>query len=99
MRFPGNLQQPEDYEEEFYRNKLDNELTFDKRLFEKDAYGTLKPHNGESLWFPGLKMLRINRYLSENFVLQKCFWFQRYSKFEFRMQPYISFTIKTSLQA
>ena len=49
MRFPGNLQQPEDYEEEFYRNKLDNELTFDKRLFEKDAYGTLKPHNGESL--------------------------------------------------
>ena len=49
MRFPGNLQQPEDYEEEFYRNKLDNELTFDKRLFEKEVYGTLKPHNGELL--------------------------------------------------
>ena len=47
MRFPGNLQQPEDYEEEFYRNKLDNELTFDKRLFEKDAYGTTKQYNGE----------------------------------------------------
>merc|ERR1712131_64107 len=49
LRFPGNLQQPEDYEEEFYRNKLDNELTFDKRLFEKDAYGTMKPYNAPKL--------------------------------------------------
>ena len=54
MRFPGNLQQPEDYEEEFYRNKLDNELTFDKRLFEKDVYGTMKPHNGQLCSFLSL---------------------------------------------
>ena len=68
MRFPGNLQQPEDYEEEFYRNKLDNELTFDKRLFEKDVYGTMKPQNG-----------KFNSFLGLNFRLKMLIFMVTYS--------------------
>ena len=41
LRVPGNLQQPEDYEEEYYRNKLDNDFNFNKRIFEKDSFKSI----------------------------------------------------------